>query len=62
MSDIDLDSKIESIFDRADDLMINKHQYADAVNFNSFRHILGKTLWRNLEARPWKYWWIEFTC
>ena len=36
MSDTDLEQRIESIFDKADDLMINKKQYKEAVSPHSW--------------------------
>jgi hypothetical protein len=35
-ADLKLDQQIESIFDKADDIMINKKNYKDAVSYTSY--------------------------
>ena len=49
----ELDQKVEEIFDRADDLMINKKDYAEAVSYwNCLLSKIDQTIPRNPLTRP----------
>jgi hypothetical protein len=47
----DLDKRVELIFDRADDLMINKRKYSEAVTKNNITR-LDPFVPRNSQTRP----------
>lgn len=47
----ELDAQIEEIFDRADDLMINKKEYSQAVSVLFEELLLGNTLQGNFSFR-----------
>jgi len=47
----DLDKRVELIFDKADDLMINKRKYSEAVTKQKF-YSLDPPLPRDSQARP----------
>lgn len=50
----ELDKRVELIFDKADDLMINKRKYSEAVIKHQL-YRLDPSLLRDSQARPGKH-------